>query len=107
MPRSVDVQVISNRQEAMREITDFVGNAFQQSFMETAQEVAKEQAPIDTGNLRDTIQWLLVSAMEIIFFTETGYGAYQELGTSKMPGKFFMLAGVMAGEQEFNRAFSK
>lgn len=37
-------------------------------------------------------------------FTQTGYGAYHELGTSRMPARPYIRPGVMSAKKEFERS---
>ena len=65
-----------------------------QDFCERVVELAKEAAPIDTGNLRDNIDWDEVKSGLFIIFTKTGYGAYQELGTVHMAAQPFIAPAI-------------
>lgn len=105
MGPSVEMTFVSHRREAVNKILDYVGGDAQQSFMDVAMEVSKDKCPVDTGTLQNSIQWKPVSLSELHFFTETGYGAHVELGTSKRPGVHFMLQGMLAGAEEFEEAF--
>ena len=72
------------------------------AFLEEATDVAKTNAPIDTGALRESIDFTPKSPSQLPpqgfeFFTRTGYGAWLELGTSKIAPKHFMQQGIMQG----------
>ncbi len=43
-----------------------------------------DKSPYDTGNNRDSIKWEEAKKNEYIIFTESGYGGWLEIGTSKM-----------------------
>ena len=49
---------------------------------ETIVEVARDNTPVDTGNLKRSIRAEVVEENKIRIETRTGYGAYVELGTS-------------------------
>jgi hypothetical protein len=72
------------------------------AFLEEAADVAKTNAPIDTGALRESIDFEPKSPSQLPpngfkFFTRTGYGAWLELGTSKIAPRHFMQEGIMRG----------
>lgn len=74
---------------------------FADQVMNTAlviERVAKENAPVDTGNLRNSIH-----AQEepegASVSTNVEYAPAQEYGTRNMPGRHYFEAGIRAGEQ--------
>lgn len=73
-----------------REVMDVIRAAGKRNFtafLETFEEVAKELSPHDTGNNKDSIHaegsWANSLMFDMKAYTESGYGAYLELGTSK------------------------
>jgi hypothetical protein len=65
-------------------------------------EIAKDMAPVLTGNLRSSIAALHDGPMKYRVVTQTGngtnggYGAWQELGTAKMPAHPYLVPGLQA-----------
>lgn len=60
-------------------------------------EVAKDEAPYITGNLRSSIDLEEVAVRYIRVFTETGYGVFVHFGTRFMePNPFFERAFLRA-----------
>ena len=50
---------------------------------EKAVEYAKDLCPVDTGNLRNSIDSAVIDGKEMRVGTQTGYAIYQEMGTGK------------------------
>jgi HK97 gp10 family phage protein len=96
----MSVEFIDNSKEVLRDVTVLSHGQFTE-FLETAREVAKSLAPVQYGTLRNSIDFEDVTGeLNYIFFTRAGYGAFQELGTSKMAGKHFMQSGLQAASRE-------
>ncbi len=70
---------------------------------------AIKRAPVDTGNLINTISSNSKMIEEMIFRVQdaTEYGIFQELGTSKMSARPFMFPALEAYRQRFINAFSE
>ena len=51
---------------------------------------SKRNCPIDTGRLRASIRSQRLSDMSGKVFTDVEYAPYQEFGTAKLTGRFFM-----------------
>lgn len=68
---------------------------------------AKSFAPVDTGNLRNSISTKFSSSI-IMIRADIGptaeYGIYQELGTSRMPPQPFLRPATERNQEAFNRA---
>jgi HK97 gp10 family phage protein len=58
-----------------------------QDFVELMTLKTKENSPVDTGNNRSSITYERLGPMKWRVFTQSGYGAYLELGTFKMPAR--------------------
>lgn len=72
-------------------------------FSEVMTDIAKTIVPVDTGNLKSSIDFREISTpRQVVFivFTQTGYGAYVELGTSRMRAQPYLAPA-------FNRARAK
>ena len=70
---------------------------------------AVKRAPVDTGNLINTIMAnsKLISTLVYRVQDGTEYGIFQELGTSKMPAHPFLLPAVELWRNRFISAFSE
>lgn len=64
---------------------------------------AADRSPVDTGNNRDSIKWEELRKGECIVFTESGYGGWLEIGTSKMPARPYIKTGYEEAAREFQR----
>lgn len=65
---------------------------FQRSMLQI-QNLAKIKAPVDTGNLRNSIQLDIITDTQIIITSYANYSAYLEFGTIYMqPQPFLRLA---------------
>ena len=69
-----------------------------------AVEIAKENSPKDTGNNRDSItvgkDKSTKKEIRTDIHTESGYGGYLELGTSRMPARPYMQPAVIQALNE-------
>ncbi|MCC6490676.1 MAG: HK97 gp10 family phage protein [Candidatus Hydrogenedentes bacterium] len=60
-------------------------------FAEEMVDEAKDIVPVDTGNLRDSIDFTEEREQGLVkVFTQTGYGAWVELGTSRMAARPYL-----------------
>lgn len=57
---------------------------------------AKGNAPVDTGNLRNSITAEELSALLWIVYVGATYGIYVEMGTYRMGAQPYLLPGFMA-----------
>lgn len=73
--------------------------------MMTATAITK--APVDTGNLINTISSNSQMVGELTFRMQDGteYGVYQEFGTSKMAAQPFFRPAIEAWREKFQNAF--
>lgn len=99
--------VINDRtREAFKEINRLTVGGMTE-FVETVVELAKQPpprgAPRDTGNLSDSIASDDPGELSFRIFTQTGYGAYPELGTSRMAAQPYLAPAIDGGIREFNR----
>ena len=70
--------------------------------VENVVELAKDKAPKDTGNLASSIRLERLTPMSYRVQTETGYGAFQELGTSNNAAQPFLIPAVVQSAKEFS-----
>ena len=96
MAKSANAVVINNRSaEALAKITKLHKSQLR-DLAEEMTEVSKDKCPVDTGNLRDSIDWAERSiGLKLIVevFTQTNYGAYPELGTSRQAAQPYLAPG--------------
>jgi HK97 gp10 family phage protein len=65
---------------------------------------AKQMAPVDTGNLRNSIQTTVVSALRATVGTNVEYAPYIEYGTSRMAAQPFLTPAAERERPAFRRA---
>ena len=58
-----------------------------QDFVELMTLKTKERSPVLTGHNRSSIAWERLGPLKFRVFTQSGYGAYLELGTYKMAAR--------------------
>lgn len=93
--------VLNDRsKQALAEINRLSNTALQE-FVDTTVEIAKRTVPVDTGDLRDTIDNDNPSARKFRVFTGKGYGGFVELGTAKMNKQPFLAPAIGATVREF------
>lgn len=63
----------------------------------TAESKAGVSAPVDTGRLRQSIRFQMLTPLEGVVYTNVHYAKYQNDGTSRIKGKRFMEKGYVAG----------
>lgn len=70
---------------------------------------AAKNAPLDTGALRNSILSESTMTGDLSYTVQDGveYGIFQELGTSRMSARPFLLPAVEAWRQRFENAFSE
>ena len=84
----------------LRLITGF--NAGALAVAERAAQYARDNAPVLTGALRDSIHVEETRTPgEYQIVTATGYGAYPELGTANMAAEPFLVPGANRAMDEF------
>lgn len=81
------------------------------AFLETFEEEAKMGSPVDTGNNRDSIHaegtWTNSLMFDMKAYTESGYGAYLELGTSRMAARPYFAPAFRIAAAELARTQGK
>lgn len=87
----------------VKSISAITGQAIEENFVDTFVEVAKEKARYKTGNLRRSIASKKKSMLGWEIFTATGYGAYVELGTKRMPAYPYFAPAYEVARKEFAR----
>lgn len=101
MKANVSVKINIDTQKVINRIAEEGDEALGSLANETA-EIAKDMAPVLTGNLRSSIASLHDGQMQYRVVTQTGngrnggYGAWQELGTAKMPAHPYLVPGLQA-----------
>lgn len=77
------------------------------AFAELVVAEAKRRCPVDTGTLRNSIDWA-GAGLAVVIGTPVEYGVYQELGFRSRSGRFvqnaFLLPGLRAAQQKARRA---
>lgn len=68
---------------------------------------AKKRAPVDTGNLRGSIQARKVSDTHWIVTVGADYGIYLEYGTRFMAAQPYFAPAIRAVRSSFNQAMKK
>lgn len=62
-----------------------------------AETAAKARCPVDTGRLRGSINWrIVIEGGQLVAYvgTNVSYAIYVHEGTSRMPGRPFLVQGV-------------
>lgn len=75
-------------------------NAIMREVANTAEEFAKQDAPVKTGHHKSTIQWTEPRKGEFYVGSQSGYGAPLELGTKHMAAREHILPGIRRAVQE-------
>lgn len=93
---------VSNKDAVIKHVLN-VSNERLRDFAETMTERAKVNAPYDTGNLRDSIDFQDQGNVSFRVAAETSYAAFQEFGTSKIKPKMYMARAYQETKEEFDR----
>lgn len=88
---------------ALKEIAKIVEGRLVE-FGETVVEMARDNAPVDTGNLKRSIEAKQVSDKSMTIQTRTGYGAYVELGTKRMEARPYLAPAVKQALKELEKS---
>ena len=75
--------------EALKKISKLEDEDIE-AFMEVFALFAKEECPVDTGDLEGSIDFQKIKEAAYRLFTTMGYGAYVELGTVLMDANPYM-----------------
>lgn len=92
-----DMQLTNNLDKISKEVAI---QTFQRS-MQEIQNLAKINAAVDTGNLRNSIQLSIISDTKILITSFASYSAYIEFGTFKMNAQPFFRPAI--DEVRFNK----
>lgn len=68
-------------------------------------EQAQQNAPVDTGALRDSIEAEQSASLEWLVHDGVDYGIYQELGTSRMQAQPFVVPAVEGYRTKFSHVW--
>lgn len=98
-----DVKIQTNRQEILNHFPDVVEAALEAIGL-TAESHAKENCPVDTGRLRNSITHA-VEGDAVYIGTNVEYAPYVELGTSRMGARPFLGPAVENHGQEYKELF--
>ena len=83
MADNMQIEITDNTGEFLEAMNDAVLRALEECGL-TGERYAKQLAPVDTGNLRNSITHTVVPGEQAVYIgTNTEYAAYQELGTGK------------------------
>lgn len=74
---------------SLAQIGKIIGERLQE-FGETMVEIARDNVPVDTGNLKRSIHFEKTGEQSGKIETRCGYGAYVELGTRKQAAQPFL-----------------
>lgn len=88
------------RQPVMKTVTDIVGRKLLTVFCDTMRNTAKELTPIKTGNNMRSIFMRQVEFLTFEVGTASNYGAYLELGTSRMKARPYMAPAAEAARHK-------
>lgn len=88
---------------ALKEIAKIVEGRLVE-FGETVVELARDNAPVDTGNLKRSIEAKQVSDKSMTIQTRTGYGAYVELGTRHRAATPYLAPAVKQALKELEKS---
>lgn len=105
--RLTTVQVLSNR---LPQIAAGLRPKASQIVRRTALSIeagAKRVVPVDTGNLKNSLQTQMVSDLEAEVGTVVEYGPYVEFGTSRQPAQPYLGPAAEAERGPFRQAMSE
>ena len=114
MAKVVEVDLVDNTEEVLEASQEQV-LAWLQAIGEDAAGTAADKAPVDTGRLKNSVNWAtqmnygngdvplaMPEANTVYIGTNVEYAPYQEFGTSKgVPGKHFLQFGATAHQAEY------
>lgn len=72
-------------------------------FAMTMQRKAKMRSPVLTGNNRRSIAFDQPGSMQLRVYTESGYGGFLELGTTRMAARPYFAPAYEETKQAFER----
>ena len=98
----IRVRVIDKSGAAMQQIEAAATKRFR-VFADEFVEIAKERSPRLSGNNASTIRALRKGPLKWWVHTESNYGAYLELGTSRMAPRPYFAPAYRAAAKNFER----
>ena len=101
MAKVISVSMTSHADEVKAEAKEKI-IAWLTAIGQDAAATAAEQAPVDTGRLKNSIDSVVDEAEQVAYIgTNVEYAPYQEFGTSKVVGKHFIQFGATAHQAEY------
>ena len=102
---TLDTSVLDRITEQMKPKAAKIVNTYGQAITGEA----AQNAPLDTGALRNSITSESQMTDELTFTVQDGveYGIFQELGTSKMAAQPFLIPALEHWAQRFEQAFAE
>lgn len=90
---------------ALREVQVASAKGLETDMLDVMVELAKRApplgSPVDTGNNRNSIKWKKTAQLIWHVITETGYGAWLELGTARMAARPYFAPAFKEANAEF------
>ncbi len=102
MARGSTVKVNDKTRAALRIVRRVTDEGIQE-FCELVVKLAKRDVHRITGNLSDNIDWEKLSELAYVIFTQTGYGAFEELGTAFREPHPFIQPAIIDALRQFAR----
>lgn len=114
MAKVVEVKLVDNSEEVLEAMNEQV-SAWLEAIGEDAAGTAADRAPVDTGRLKNSLNWATQTnhgngdlplatpeAKTVYIGTNVEYAIHQEFGTSRgIAGKHFIQFGATAHAQEY------
>lgn len=98
-----EITIQSNKQEILNHLPDVIEAALEAIGL-TAEGYAKDECPVDTGRLRNSITHA-VEGDAVYIGTNVEYAPYVELGTSRMKARPFLGPAAENHGQEYKELF--
>ena len=98
----MSVKIRDNTPAAFRKMSD-VASGRLRDFGEKMAVRAKRNSPHDTGHNRDSISMVEIDPLHVQVQTESGYGAYLELGTARMGARPYFAPAFAETKHELSR----
>ena len=96
-------QVTITDKGAMKRVQAIVGDHVQE-FGQTVVEMARDLVPVDTGNLKRSIEARKTGDLSLTIQTRTGYGAPVELGTRRRAATPYLAPAFQQAVSEFEKS---
>ena len=99
---SIDVNFTDHSAEILRAMNDQVKNIALQAIGQKAEDYAKDNSPVDTGRLRNSITNAVEMGEQAVYIgTNVEYAGYVELGTSRMKPRPYLKPAVVNYMSEY------